>query len=121
AAGPDGSYALHGLPPGSYLVVAAAPGFRADATTVVLNGVGAAHDFALRGTGLLAGTVTAAAGGALPDALVVATDADGRVAGRTRSDADGRWSLTGLPLGETTVVASRRGYRPATAAAVAGP
>ncbi len=52
--GPDGRYTVADLPPGAYLVVATAPGFRADATTAVLNGVGAVHDFALRGTGCAA-------------------------------------------------------------------
>jgi MFS family permease len=119
--GPDGSYSLGGLRPGSYLVLATAPGFRGDAATVVLNGVGAAHDFALRGTATLTGVVTAATGGPLADALVVATDRDGRVVGRTRSGGDGSWSLTGLPVCETTVVASHRGHRPATASVVTGP
>jgi hypothetical protein len=90
----------------------------------VLNGVGAVHDFALRGTGVLHGTVTAADTGALPDALVVATDGEGRVTGRTRTGVDGRWTLTGLPsgevAGEVTVVASHHGYRPATATVVTG-
>ena len=117
---PDGGYALGGLPPGSYLVLATAPGFRADATTVVLNGVGAVRDFALQGTGALEGVVTTASGRALPEALLVVTDDDGRVAGRTRTGAGGDWSLTGLPVGEMTVVASLRGYRPGTATAVAG-
>ena len=122
--GPDGRYTLQDLPAGTYLVVATAPGLRADATTVVLNGVGAVHDFALRGTGVLHGTVTAAGIGALPDALVVATDGEGRVTGRTRTGVDGRWTLTGLPGvevgGEVTVVASHHGYRPATATVVTG-
>ncbi len=122
--GPDGRYTLQDLPAGTYLVVATAPGLRADATTVVLNGVGAVHDFALRGTGVLHGTVTAAGIGALPDALVVATDGEGRVTGRTRTGVDGRWTLTGLPGvevgGEVTVVASHHGYRPATATVVMG-
>jgi len=119
--GPDGRYTVADLPPGAYLVVATAPGFRADATTAVLNGVGAVHDFALRGTGVLHGTVMGAAEiGALPDAVVVATDGEGHVTGRTRTGADGRWTLTGVPVGEVTVVASHRGFRPATATVVAG-
>ena len=119
--GPGGRYTVADLPPGAYLVVATAPGFRADATTAVLNGVGAVHDFALRGAGVLHGTVTRAAGiGSLLDALVVATDGEGRVTGRTRTDVDGRWTLTGVPVGEVTVVASHRGFRPATATVVVG-
>jgi hypothetical protein len=120
AVGPDGSYAVTGLTSGPYLVLATAPGFRTDATTVVLNGVGAAHDFALRGTGGITGTVGTRTGGVLSDTLVVATDAEGRVVGRTRSGGDGRWSLTGLPVGDLTVVASHDGYRPATTAIATG-
>ena len=63
----------------------------------LLNGVGAAHDFALRGTGALHRTVSRDGRARLPDVLVVATDAEGHVAGRTRTGADGRWTLTGVP------------------------
>ena len=118
--GPDGRYTVADLPPGAYLVVATAPGFRADATTAVLNGVGAVHDFALRGTGVLHGTVSTPGTSGLPDAVVVATDGEGHVTGRTRTGTDGRWTLTGVPVGEVTVVASHRGFRPATATVVVG-
>ena len=101
-------------------MVATAPGFRADATTAVLNGVGAVHDFALPGTGVLHGTVSAPGTSGLPGAVVVATDGEGHVTGRTRTGTDGRWTLTGVPVGEVTVVASRRGFRPATAGVVVG-
>src|SRR5690349_431840 len=37
-----GTYALHGLPSGTYMVVATAPGFRPEVATVALNGKGAA-------------------------------------------------------------------------------
>jgi MFS family permease len=116
----DGRYAITGLPPGDYTVVASSPGFRPDVTAVALNGRGAAHDFALDGHGGISGTVD---NGASPiaDAVVIATDAYGRVVGRTRTATDGTFVLKGLPLGPSTIAASRPQHQPIATAVTIGP
>jgi MFS family permease len=108
---PGGRYALRDLPPGTYTAVASSPGFRPDVTAVTLNGTGAVHDFALDGHGVVSGTVR---GGRSPlsGALVMATDATGRVVGSARTEADGTFQLRGLPLGTTTITASLPGHQP---------
>ncbi len=119
-AAPNGCYAVRGLTPGDYTVVASSPGFRPDVATVSLNGRGAAHDFALDGHGGVSGTVD---NGAAPiaDAVVIVTDAKGRVVGATRSASDGTFVLKGLPLGPATVTASRPQHQPAATAVTIGP
>ncbi len=119
-AAPNGRYAIRGLPSGDYTVVASSPGFRPDVACVALNGSGAAHDFALDGHGGVCGTVD---NGADPvaDAVVIVTDAQGRVVGRARSATDGTFVLNGLPLGPVTVTASRPQHLPAATATTVGP
>ena len=107
----DGRYALHDLPPGTYTAVASSPGFRPAVTAVTLNGTGAVYDFALDGHGLVAGTVGSGRA-PLTGALVMATDASGRVVGSARTGHDGTFELVGLPLGSTTVTASLPGHQP---------
>ncbi len=118
---PYGRFALRGLPPGTYTAVATSSGFRPDATLVVLNGSGAAHHFALAGDGTVRGTVRGAGGRPLDGAVVLATDAGGRVVGSSHTRADGRFALVGLPLGPTTVTASAAAHLPAAAAVRIGP
>ena len=57
AAAPNGQYAVDGLAPGQYTVVASSPGFRPTVATVTLNGQGVTHDFALDGHGDVRGIV----------------------------------------------------------------
>ncbi len=120
AATQGGRYAVAGIPPGDYTVVASSPGFRPDVTAVTLNGRGVAHDFALDGHGGVSGSVD---NGATPisDAVVIATDAHGRVVGRTRTATDGTFVLKGLPLGPSTIAASRPQHQPVAAAVTIGP
>jgi MFS family permease len=80
-----GHFVLRGLPPGTYTAVATSSGFRPDAAAVVLNGTGAVHHFALTGDGTVSGTVRGAGGGPLGAAVVLATDAAGRVVGSGRT------------------------------------
>ncbi len=117
---PGGRYAVGGIPPGEYTVVASSPGFRPDVTAVALNGRGAAHDFALDGHGGVSGCVDNGAN-PIADAVVIATDAHGRVVGRTRTATDGTFVLKGLPLGPSTITASRPQHQPTAAAVTIGP
>ena len=57
----------------------------------------------------------------MPDAVVIVTDAQGRVVGRTRSATDGTFLLSGLPLGQVTVTASKPQHQPAATAVTIGP
>ena len=57
----------------------------------------------------------------VPDAVVIVTDAQGRVVGRTRSATDGTFALNGLPLGPATVTASMPQHQPAATAVLIGP
>lgn len=106
-----GTYALHGLPSGTYMVVATAPGFRPEVATVALNGRGAAQDFDLSGDGAVHGLVRA---GELPavQVSVLALDGTGRLVGRAVTGEDGRFRLDGIPVGTTTVTATLAGHEP---------
>ncbi|WP_433560064.1 MFS transporter [Pseudonocardia xinjiangensis] len=113
----DGRFSLRGLPPGSYMAVATSPGFRPDVTSIVLNGAGTVHHFALRGDGTVTGTVRAARTGVpLAGAMALATDGSGRVVGSTRTGEDGTFTLAGVPAGRTTVTANLPGHLPGAAA-----
>ncbi len=117
---PNGRYTVGGLAPGDYTVVASSPGFRPDVATLSLNGRGTTHDFALDGHGDVRGSVDDGAA-PVPDAVVIVTDAQGRVVGSTRSATDGTFTLGGLPLGPATVTASRPQHQPAATAVTVGP
>jgi len=117
---PGGHYALRGLPPGHYTAVASSPGFRPDVTAVTLNGSGALHDFALDGHGTVTGRVRTGTA-PLTGAVVMATDATGRVVGSARTAQDGTFQLLGLPLGATIVTASLPGHQPTATAVMIAP
>ena len=119
-AAPNGHYAVGGPHSGEYTVVASSPGFRPTVATVTLNGQGATHDFALDGHGGVRGVVDDGAA-PIPDAVVIVTDAQGRVVGRTRSATDGTFVLNGLPLGPATVTVSMPQHQPAATAVPIGP
>ncbi len=119
AAEPGGRYALRGLQPGTYTVVASSRGFRPDVAAVTLNGRGAVHDFALDGHGGITGTVGSGRG-PLSGAVVMATDATGRVVGTARTASDGAFQLLGLPLGPTTVTAGLPGREPTATSVTIG-
>ena len=57
----------------------------------------------------------------MPDAVVIVTDAQGCVVGRTRSATDGTFLLSGLPLGQATVTTSKPQHQPAATAVAIGP
>jgi len=123
-AAPNGHYAVGGLDSGEYTVVASSPGFRPTVATVTRGGRGATHDFALDGHGGVRGLVNNGwddGAAPIPDAVVIVTDAQGRVVGRTRSATDGTFALNGLPLGPATVTASMPQHQPAATAVSIGP
>ncbi|MFC4948925.1 MFS transporter [Pseudonocardia sp. GCM10023141] len=118
----SGRYALRGLAPGTYTVVASSPGLRPDVAAITLNGSGAEHDFALDGHGTVSGTVrSGTARVPLVDAVVMATDAAGRVVGTTRTAHEGTYELRGLPLGPVTITASLPGHLPTATALTIAP
>ncbi|WP_345378555.1 MFS transporter [Pseudonocardia yuanmonensis] len=106
-----GTYALHGLPSGTFMVVATAPGFRPEVATVALDGRGATQDFDLGGDGAVHGLVRAGERPA-PQVSVLALDGTGRLVGRTVTGEDGRFRLDGIPVGTTTLTATLAGHEP---------
>jgi len=123
-AAPNGRYTVGGLDSGEYTVVASSPGFRPTVATVTRGGRGATHDFALDGHGGVRGLVNNGwddGAAPIPDAVVIVTDAQGRVVGRTRSATDGTFALNSLPLGPATVTASMPQHQPAATAVSIGP
>jgi hypothetical protein len=123
-AAPNGRYTVGGLDSGEYTVVASSPGFRPTVATVTRGGRGATHDFALDGHGGVRGLVNNGwddGAAPIPDAVVIVTDAQGRVVGRTRSATDGTFALNGLPLGPATVTASMPQHQPTATAVSIGP
>ncbi|NKQ52674.1 MFS transporter [Amycolatopsis sp. K13G38] len=108
-----GGYRVAGLGSGTYTVIVTATGFQPDAATVSINGVGAVHDVALTGRGLLTGAVEAGA-------TVTATTREGEVIGTTVAGEDGTFRLAGLPAGQITVVATLPGREPAAATVLVG-
>jgi hypothetical protein len=72
------------------------------------------------GPSTLAGMV-ASEGVPVSGVNVFATDAQGRVEGYGFTDANGAYSITGLPTGQVTIVADRDGYNPAQGSVYIGP
>jgi uncharacterized surface anchored protein len=108
--GVDGGYTCQGVGAGTYTLVAVAEHMRPAAFTLSVPDSGfARHDVELAPTALLSGTVFAE-GRALADAQVIVRDEAGMVLGTTRTDGEGRYTVTDLAEGNYTVVA--RGYPP---------
>ncbi|WP_051939855.1 MFS transporter [Phaeacidiphilus oryzae] len=110
AAEADGTYAVELPRPGSYVLIAIAPGHRPEAATLIVDGVRPAdRDFRLAGSvEPLSGTVRTAENGApVPDALVVATDPSGAVRGSAATGADGSYRLELTPASGPATAADR--------------
>jgi MFS family permease len=102
----EGGYVIKGLESGAYTLITTAAGFHPEAAMVTVNGRGVSHDFALRGNGVLLGTVrTDRDGPGLASTTVLAVDGTGRVVDQTTSGTDGTFELSGLTDGEYTIVA----------------
>jgi hypothetical protein len=64
-------------------------------------------------TGSIAGIVTDAAGGALANAEVVATHVETGAVRRLRTNAEGQYTISSLPIGSYTVDVTFTGFKPA--------
>lgn len=113
-----GSYTLCPPRPGTYLLLAQAPGHHPFAQVLGLTGLREGHEITLeRLPAQIAGQVRAfPSGDAIPGAVVVATDLAGEVRDSTRSDRDGRYVLGGLGEGPHTVTGAAEHMWPAAVA-----
>ncbi|MCU1640544.1 MAG: putative multidrug resistant protein superfamily [Nocardia sp.] len=110
--GPDGGYVCLGVVSGAYTLVAAAEHMRPTAAALVVPDSGLLrYDLELTAMAVLTGKVWAE-GRAVPDASVTVLDEDGTPIGTTRTDEQGRYTVTDLIEGGYTLVA--RGYPPVT-------
>ena len=107
----DGRFTLTAPGPGSYVLVASAPGRQPQVVTVQAGPAAGEVDLVLPGSGGLSGTVTAG-GAPVAGAVVVATDARGDVIGTTVSSEAGTYQLSGLTSGPCTLVASAPEHQP---------
>jgi uncharacterized protein YfaS (alpha-2-macroglobulin family) len=118
--GADGSYRLSQLAEGQHtLVVAAAAYAPLAAQVTVEEGELVQHDVELPASGAVVGTVLTADGTQpFPAAQVTLTNEVGTEVASAAADADGRFTLSDVPSGRYTLVAS--GYRPGVASLAAG-
>jgi uncharacterized surface anchored protein len=78
-----------------------------------MNGRGVIRHFVLSGNGVVSGILRSWADGpGVPGASVLATDSTGQVVGRADTGSDGRFSVVGLPFGQTTITAYVENHRP---------
>lgn len=104
----DGTYTCHGMPAGTYTLVAVAARMRPTATTLTVPDSGRLRfDITLAPMAVLSGTVRAD-GRTVRDARVTVLNLSGDTVGTARTDEYGRYTVTGLPAGEYTVAV--RGY-----------
>lgn len=111
----QGRYRLSALPPGTYTLVAGAPGHQPAAQALP---VGAADplvvDIRLATANVVRGAVRRSVDGQpVPDARVTVIDARGQVVRSAMTGEAGDYSLINLPNGEYTLIAS--GYPPVSA------
>jgi len=107
----DGSYALNNLPAGSTTINASLTGFQSGSATVTV--VAAATTAApaitlVSGSGSIAGSVKSSTGAAIAGASV------GFGGGTATTDANGNYTLTGVPVGTVQLVASASGFQSVT-------
>jgi EmrB/QacA subfamily drug resistance transporter len=109
----DGVYTFNGVGAGQYTLVASGPHYRPVAVTLTVPDSGVLrHDVELAGAVLLQGTARTEGDRIVPDARITVLDTNGNVAAVARTDGEGRYVVSDLPIGSYTVVAS--GYPPAT-------
>ncbi|WP_405785470.1 carboxypeptidase regulatory-like domain-containing protein [Streptomyces sp. NBC_01378] len=110
---PDGSYEIAAPAADSYVLIAAADGYRPQASSVVVGEEPVAYDVLLSGTSGLIGTVRSAEGKEPVDsAMVVAADVRGDVLAAGLTDADGTFAFTEMTPGSLTLAVTATGYRP---------
>ncbi|WP_410660285.1 MFS transporter [Amycolatopsis sp. lyj-112] len=111
--GEDGVYSFTGIVGGRYTIVASGRWFRPVAATLTASGAGVLrHDVELVSTILLSGVALTDDNRVVPDARITVLDSSGGVAAVARTDAEGNYTISDLPAGTYTVIAS--GYPPAT-------
>ncbi|UUV27962.1 MFS transporter [Amycolatopsis roodepoortensis] len=109
----NGAYSFAGIVGGRYTLVASGRWFRPVAATLTATGAGVLrHDFELVSTILLSGVARTDGDRVVPDARITVLDSSGGVAAVARTDAEGNYTVSDLPAGTYTVIAS--GYPPAT-------
>lgn len=111
--GDDGVYSFAGIVGGRYTIVASGRWFRPVAATLTASGAGVLrHDVELVSTILLSGVALTDDDRVVPDARITVLDSSGGVAAMARTDPEGNYTISDLPAGTYTVIAS--GYPPAT-------
>ncbi|AUI62442.1 MFS transporter [Amycolatopsis sp. BJA-103] len=109
----NGVYSFAGIVGGRYTIVASGRWFRPVAATLTATGAGVLrHDVELVSTILLSGVARTDGERIVPDARITVLDSSGGVAAVARTDAEGNYTISDLPAGTYTVIAS--GYPPAT-------
>jgi hypothetical protein len=113
-----GAYSFAGVPVGTYGVTSSAPNFASGTDSVVVTaGNSPAATFNLNATSGISGAVTDAASGLpIPGAAVDYEGATG--SGATSTDANGKYTLSGVPPGIYTVTVSATGYAMQTSSPV---
>jgi hypothetical protein len=119
--GADGGFRLSQLAEGQYTLVVATAAYAPLAVHVTVEeGELTQHDVELPAAGRVIGTVLTADGGQpFPAAQVTLTNEVGAEVATATADAEGRFTLSDVPSGRYTLVAS--GYRPGVATLPAGP
>lgn len=108
----NGVYSFTGIADGRYTLVASGRWFRPVAATLIAQGGSLRHDVELLSTILLSGVARTDGDRIVPDARITVLDESGGVAAVARTDTEGNYTISDLPAGTYTVIAS--GYPPAT-------
>jgi len=107
----DGSYALNNLPAGQTTIQASLTGFQSGSTTVTVvaaTTTAAPAITLVSGSGSITGNVKSTSGTAIAGASV------GFGGGTATTDANGNYTLTGVPVGTVQLVASASGFQSVT-------
>jgi hypothetical protein len=107
----DGSYALNNLPAGSTTIKASLTGFQSGSATVTVvaaTTTAAPAITLVSGSGSITGSVKTTAGAAIAGASV------GFGGGTATTDANGNYTLNGVPVGTVQLVASASGFKSVT-------
>ncbi|MDI5967655.1 MFS transporter [Streptantibioticus silvisoli] len=110
----QGHYRLSAPAAGTYVLIGSAGSRQPQAATVVVGESPVDLDLTLSGSaaGLTGAVIDADGGGALPGALVVATDFRGEVVATGAAGTDGEFAFGELVPGAYTLAVSHEGHRP---------
>ncbi|MBN9654118.1 carboxypeptidase regulatory-like domain-containing protein [Halobacillus sp. GSS1] len=108
----NGDYQFSGLAPGNYILTAGAPNFSTvTAGAVVVSNEVTTIDFVLTANpASFSGEVVAEGGLPIPNATIAVYDANEVLLSLAGTDADGFYSVSGLPAGSLTIVVTAPGY-----------